>query len=429
MQLVVIGGGFGTRMKSEGYDLPKLLLNVNGKSLIENIVEEAIMEEVSKITWILGFEAEKVKTEISKVANVGLQQEVFVEKRQLGTLGALIQAYSVLEEEFCVLLGDLWVKSANLKGVFKHFLNTQDSMIVMSKATTHPEDSDLLELDQVNSVKRFHPYPHAALTPLPIGSSGVFLLRKEIIPQSLPLESKDIAKSLLPSLIKKQDNVRAIFHQGVIRDVGTPNRFKEASQGLNMVSKLNDKTAIFFDRDGTLNVEKGYIKEIDQVELIPGIDKVLKMAKRAFNFCGLLTNQPIIARGEATINQVIDVNARILEIAELEMNYFDVVEICPHHPDRGFRGEVEELKIDCLCRKPYPGMLLEAARKLSIRLTNCIYVGNTEADLIAAERVLCRWIHIKSKEDSECAHNFGQNLGICLDAFQLFEYLREMDSQ
>lgn len=146
------------------------------------------------------------------------------------------------------------------------------------------------------------------------------------------------------------------------------------------------RPAIFLDRDGTLNVEKGGIRRPQELELIPGVADAL-IALREAGFClVVVTNQSIIARGEASESDLAAVHHRL----ETELGnagaYLDGIYVCPHHPDRGFPGERVELKIACDCRKPAIGLVERARSDLGIDLSASWMIGDQTRDVEMARR-------------------------------------------
>lgn len=126
---------------------------------------------------------------------------------------------------------------------------------------------------------------------------------------------------------------------------------------------------MLFDRDGTLVIDVPYNGDPERVALVPGAKQALDMIRSAGLKVGVISNQSGIARGLITIDQVEAVNRRIEELC----GPFDVWLYCPHGPDDA-----------CECRKPLPGMVLEAARLLDVDPEDCIVVGDKQSDLEAA---------------------------------------------
>ena len=349
----------------------------------------------------------------------------FVHDRQrLGTLGALIQARDYLADNFCVIYGDLFISETNLGGLFRVFEEDECSALILAKYTNHPEDSDLIRTDAHWSATGFMKYPHEMVPELPIGNAGIFFLKKDCIPSEVPSRPQDIFQDLLPKLLENDARIRVVFHQGIIRDVGRVDRLQDETLAEELPITLSSKTAIFFDRDGVLNVPNGHISHIQELFLYPYTSELLQAAVGEFNFLGLVTNQPVIARGEASCREVEEINSHILTLSHLPATTFSVIKYCPHHPDAGFPGEIPHLKKYCSCRKPAPGMLLDALAELRVRATSCIFVGDLESDLQAAEAVGMQWIHLIDEALLPCTVSHMHNRGRCMSAKDLISGLK-----
>lgn len=138
------------------------------------------------------------------------------------------------------------------------------------------------------------------------------------------------------------------------------------------------RPAAFFDRDGTLILEADYLSDPDDVELIPGAIEAIRAAHDAGWYAVIVTNQSGIARGRYSEADYAAVTRRLEALLSAAGASVDAILHCPHHPD--FTGV-------CDCRKPAPGMLLEASRRLTIDLGRSIVVGDKRSDLAAAVAV------------------------------------------
>jgi histidinol-phosphate phosphatase family protein len=119
-----------------------------------------------------------------------------------------------------------------------------------------------------------------------------------------------------------------------------------------------------------------------------------------------VTNQPVIARGDVSFESLDTIHARLDTLLGNEGAYLDDLLFCPHHPDKGYEGEVAEYKTDCECRKPKPGMLLEAAKRYNIDLSQSYMIGDRTADIAAGKAAGCRTIGVRTGEglrDGKCA--------------------------
>ncbi|MFA6530866.1 MAG: HAD-IIIA family hydrolase [Candidatus Micrarchaeia archaeon] len=154
------------------------------------------------------------------------------------------------------------------------------------------------------------------------------------------------------------------------------------------------KKLVFLDRDGTINKESGLIEKPEQLELIPGAAEGIKLLNDFGFIVVIVTNQPQVARGICTEEEVKRINNRLLELLHFHNAKIDAVYYCPHHPDKGYAGERKEYKIDCDCRKPKIGMLKQASEQFGIPLKDCYFVGDHSRDIKAAENAGCKSIGV-----------------------------------
>jgi len=144
------------------------------------------------------------------------------------------------------------------------------------------------------------------------------------------------------------------------------------------------KPAVFVDRDGTLNEDRGHISSPEDLRVFNFVGRALRRLNEAGCPTVIVTNQPVLARGEANYDDLRRIHSKLdAEMARFHA-YFDRLYLCPHHPDNGFPGEVSELKIKCACRKPGPGLIYEARRDLNLDLPGSWFIGDTAADIGAA---------------------------------------------
>lgn len=139
--------------------------------------------------------------------------------------------------------------------------------------------------------------------------------------------------------------------------------------------------AIFLDRDGTINVDHGYVHESDNFQFIDGVIDAMAELKKMGYALVLVTNQSGIARGMFTEDQFMHLTEWMdWSLADRGVD-LDGVYYCPHHPE----GTVEEFRQVCDCRKPQPGMLLSAKEELNIDMSASYIVGDKIEDLLAGE--------------------------------------------
>lgn len=151
------------------------------------------------------------------------------------------------------------------------------------------------------------------------------------------------------------------------------------------------KRAVFIDRDGTINVEKDYLYLAEEFEFIPGAAKAIGILNKAGFLVVVVTNQSGVARGYYTEEDVHLLHRHIASQLELEGAAVDAWFYCPHHP--AGRGSYA---LPCRCRKPLPGMLLEAARRFDIDLESSIMIGDKLVDVEAGRAAGCSSIMVRT---------------------------------
>ena len=137
------------------------------------------------------------------------------------------------------------------------------------------------------------------------------------------------------------------------------------------------KPALFLDRDGVINIEKNYLHKVEEFEFIDGIFELCKKYQNLGYLIIVVTNQSGIAREYYSEEDFSLLTRWMTDVFDRENIHITAVYHCPHHPD---------ISGICSCRKPEPGMFLEAAQKYNIKLENSLMVGDSERDIIAAHR-------------------------------------------
>ena len=182
-----------------------------------------------------------------------------------------------------------------------------------------------------------------------------------------------------------------------VKDMGTPERYESVcrafEEGVVHARNLaNPQKAVFLDRDGTLNEYVGFLRKPEEFKLLPGVAEAIRKINQSGYLAIVVTNQPVIARGEVTVPQLEEIHNKMETLLGMEGAYVDAIYYCPHHPHKGYEGEVPELKIECECRKPKPGMLLQAAKDFHIDLGSSFMVGDSENDILAGKAAGCRTV-------------------------------------
>lgn len=142
--------------------------------------------------------------------------------------------------------------------------------------------------------------------------------------------------------------------------------------------------------------------------MLPGVADAIRTINTSGYLAIVVTNQPVIARGEVTYGQLQEIHYKMETMLGNEGAYLDAIYFCPHHPHKGYEGEVPELKFECECRKPKPGMLLKAAKDFNIDLSQSWMIGDGENDIKGGEAAGCKAALIGEQDFGQDV--FGQSL-------------------
>jgi D-glycero-D-manno-heptose 1,7-bisphosphate phosphatase len=139
-------------------------------------------------------------------------------------------------------------------------------------------------------------------------------------------------------------------------------------------------------------------------DLLPGVAQAVKRINESGYLCIIVTKQPMIAKGFISFEDLDNIHKKMETILGKEGAYLDGIYFCPHHPEKGFAGEVPELKTDCFCRKPKPGMLQKACGEFNIDLDRSWMIGDSFADMSAGKSAGCRTIIVGKQLCLEADH-------------------------
>jgi D,D-heptose 1,7-bisphosphate phosphatase len=391
-QAVILAGGKGTRLASVLNGLPKPLVDVCGKPLLLHQLELLCAHGFIDAVVMVNHRAEAIRKWLVDV-DLPISVRLIDDGEPRGTAGAVLAALDELEPEFLVMYGDtMMLVDLTRFWTWHHALPGADVSLFLHP-NDHPQDSDLVEIDEIGRIVAFHAYPHPAGAWLPnLVNAALYVVRREGLRAWSQTEGPlDFAKDLFPRMLAAGATLRGYASPEYIKDAGTPERLQRVrdaltSGAIRRAALDEPQQAVFLDRDGTLNVEHGLIRRPEDLEVFPYAGPAIRRLNKAEWRTVLVSNQPIIARGEVTQAQLRRIQARLETEIGRDHAYFDGIYICPHHPDRGFPGERTELKIRCDCRKPEPGLIFNAQKDLNIDLARSWYIGDATADLGAAEK-------------------------------------------
>lgn len=373
-QCVILCGGLGSRLGELTRRTPKPLLPVGDKPFLEWLVREVVRQGVRRILLLAAFEAEQVQAFADRVSRqLGIDVQVGIEPERAGTGGALWYARELLDEEFILMNGDSFL-DVLLADAVRLFRSVPS--IIGALALRELDDTSRFGVVEVdgNRIVSFSARHGEAGSGLVNG--GVYAFSKEIV-QHLR-EQSSLEADIMPGLAAS-GRLLGLRTRSYFLDIGVPDSYERAQ---TEIPKKLTRPAIFFDRDGVLNVDHGHVGTIDHFEWQPGAREAIRAANVAGYLVFVITNQAGIGKGyysEADFHKLMaHVRSELFEVGA----HLDDIRYCPYHPEAvvcAYRGESD-------WRKPNPGMLFDLMRRWDIDATASFVVGDKGSDLLAAQQ-------------------------------------------
>lgn len=403
-----MAGGRGTRIASVASDVPKPMINICDKPILEHQIANLKECGLTDIILVIGYLGEKIKDYFGDGSRFGVSIKYFIEDHPLGTAGALFKMPQ-LTEDFLLLCGDVIIDVDFNRFIAFHKEKKAWASLV-AHPNGHPYDSSLLVTEieapqmpggmpvDTHRVIRWMAKEDKRLYYKNRVNAGIELISPELLKETMKHfvprhpetpDKIDLDRDVLKTNIGS-GRIYAYDTPEYVKDMGTPDRFIEAENDIKTGKVYahnlkNQQKAIFLDRDGTINKMQGFITKPEEFELLPGVAKAIKAINKSGYLAIVITNQPVIARGDCTFEQLQTIHNKMETELGKEGAFVDAIYVCPHHTDKGFLGERPEYKRDCDCRKPKPGLLFQAAIDFNIDLSQSYMIGDSDRDVKAGE--------------------------------------------
>ena len=396
-----MAGGRGTRIAELFPNIPKPLIPVAGMPILEREIRSLCAQGFKDIILTVGYLADKIITYFGDGSKFGAKIDYFVEESPLGNAGALFRLREKIGDEPFLLLNADAAFDVDFNRMVAFHQNHGGLVTLFTHPNSHPYDSGLIIADENGHVEKwlakederpqwYDNRVNAGLHVIDPKVLDISLKTLEISKESgFPQGKVDLDRQILKPLCGS--NMMFCYDSPeYVKDMGTPERFHQVEadykNGVVQAKNLTNKQkAIFLDRDGTINKYVGFLRNIDDFELIEGVAEAIKLINQSGYLAIVVTNQPVIARGEVSWEELNGIHKKMATLLGKEGAYVDGIYICPHHPAKGFEGERPEYKIDCDCRKPKPGLLLQAAKDFNIDLSESYMIGDSHRDVEAGE--------------------------------------------
>lgn len=415
MKVVIMAGGKGTRISSVASDIPKPMIKVEGIPVLEREIEclknqgfDDIILTVSHLgNIIMDYFGDGSGNSPVTGEPFGVHIDYYFEEEPLGNAGALFKIKDKLTSDFLLLNADAMFDVDFNR--FVAFHRKHGGLVTLfTHPNSHPYDSGLIIANKNGSVEKWlakedeRPQYYRNRV-----NAGLHVINPEVLELvginadsvgKVGVDGKPVKVDLDRQLLKPLAGTGKMFcydSPEYVKDMGTPERYysvcKDCKEGRISAKNLKNKQkATFLDRDGTINKYVGFLRNIDDFELIDGVAEAIRKINESGYLAIVVTNQPVIARGEVSFEELEEIHNKMETLLGKEGAYLDAIYYCPHHPHKGYDGERPELKIECDCRKPKPGMLLKAAEDFNIDLSKSWMIGDGENDVKAGINAGCK---------------------------------------
>ena len=374
-QVIVLVGGKGTRLGAISSQIPKPLLPIAGeRPFLDYLLEMVERHGYRDLVLLAGHRGEKVEAAYEGRTIGGAQVRVIRESSPLGTGGALTMARDILEDRFVMMNGDA-IFDINLRAL-ERAARKRGAIATLALRVVPDAARYGRVLEKGGKVTAFLEKDASRLGPGMI-NCGIYVLRREIL-DFISQSPCSLERDVFPALVERGE-ISACEFVGYFLDIGLPETLE---QGHRELPSIRVRPAAFLDRDGVVNIDRGYTYRPDDLQFVPGAVEAIRNLNDRGYYVFVVTNQAGVARGLYSLDDARRFNLEIQERLAGEGAHVDQFYISPYHPD----GFVPEYAMHHWDRKPNPGMLLKAMSEWPVVRERSFLIGDKDSDITAAER-------------------------------------------
>ena len=364
----ILAGGYGKRLGNITKKTPKPLLKINNLEFIKYLIFDLVINGFKKIVILTHYKDRLFRKELENFEFLNVKIICLKEKKPLGTGGSIAQLKK-FKSDFLILNGDSYTRFN-----YKKFLSIKKirlSKILIVKNNNYKSNKKLnnLKIDQNSKISFSNNKIYM--------NAGVYIFKKELI-KKFKIEKCSLENDLLPTLINN-NLVEGFISKNDFIDIGLKKNLKKTSNFFKKIFKLK---AVFFDRDGTLNKNYGYVFKIEKFKWLNGVIDTLKLLNFFKIKIIVITNQSGIGRGyysmKSYLNLIKEINEK-LKKDEIKIDRFYCAPYFKFAKEEIYRSSVN-------LRKPNNGMIIKAMRDFKLNKKNCFMIGDKKSDLIAAKK-------------------------------------------
>ena len=373
-QCVILVGGMGTRLGSLTEKIPKPLLPIGEEPFLSTLIDEAERFGFKRVLLLAGHLGGAVREFVDHARarqRFGIALDVVFEPSPLGTGGALYHARDHLDARFLLLNGDSWFDFNWLDLGSLDALN--DDRILGALSLRWLPDANRFGVVTITD-ERVSSFAERGDVGGGYVNGGVYVLKRTICGEIA--SDGSLEANVLPRLATEGRLAGRAYH-GFFLDIGVPTDFARSQKE---IPAQRHKPAAFFDRDGVLNVDKGYTYRSEDLIWNPGAKEAIKRLNDGGYYVFVVTNQAGIAKGYYDEEAVSLFHATMQRELRAMGGHVDDWRYCPYHPD----GTVEAYRREHAWRKPQPGMITDLFSVWPVDSTLSFLIGDKPSDLEAA---------------------------------------------
>ena len=362
IDLVILAGGKGTRIKKFLKDNPKPLYNFDNIPFLQILLNDYTKYPFENIYIMCGYKADKIYKKYNGVTINFIKIKCYIEKKPLGTGGALRGLKKIIKNDFFVVNGDSFCEVKLNEFFFKPKI---DNTIFLTKNLNYKSNKKLSNLS-INKEKKIYFKKTGKLM-----NAGIYFFKKNVL-KKINNQTFSLEEEIIPSMVN-EDNLNGILVNTFFIDIGTKNSLYKAKK---ILPKYFKKPAAFFDRDGVINHDYNYVYKIKNFKFKNDVLKSLKYLIKKKYYIFIVTNQAGIAKKKYSLKDFFQLQRYLKFYLNQQYINFDSVEYCPFHKD----SLIKKFKKISADRKPNNGMIKKIYKKWFLDREKSFFIGDQISD-------------------------------------------------
>jgi len=368
--IVILAGGKGTRIKKYLDGKPKPLVQIKNYKFLDLLIKKICKYDINNLIILAGYKGNLIKKKYHNKSFNFVKTKVIIEKKPLGTAGALAQLKNKVKNDFIVINGDTFF-DLDISKVIKFQLKKNEIFLSLVKNHNYKSNKKLvyLNLDKNNNIIFDNNSKFI--------NGGVYKFNKSFL-KIIIKKNHSLENDIIPNLIIKK-KVKGLNFNDFFIDIGTPKNLSDAKK--NLLNYLR-KPALFLDRDNTIIYDSGYVHKLNHLKFKSTFIKILKKIVKKNIYIFIVTNQSGIGRGYFSEKSFQNFQIYLKKKLSFYNIFIDDVRFCPYHKN----AKLKKYKKISNFRKPENGMIIDLFKNWPIDRNRSIMIGDQISDKICAEK-------------------------------------------